>query len=247
MSYNVHSCIGTDGRLAPERIARVIARHAPDVVALQELDVGRSRSGGIDQAHRIATILEMDFHFHPAIHTELERYGDAVLTHLPMRLVKADILPGNNGRNEEPRGAIWVEIEADGHRLQLLNTHLGLLPGQRRVQVEALLGPEWLAHPDCRGAVVLCGDLNAGPKSPVCRRLQERLLDAQTAPRPGGRRPQPTFYGRVPLTRIDHVMIAPGLEVLDIEVPGSELCRLASDHLPLVAELRWPPAAAPGQ
>jgi hypothetical protein len=68
MTYNVHSCIGMDGKLSPERIARVIARYAPDVVALQELDVGRARTEGMDQAHRIAHYLAMDFHFHPAMH-----------------------------------------------------------------------------------------------------------------------------------------------------------------------------------
>src|SRR5690606_32470965 len=36
MTYNVHRCIGVDGKLSPERIARVIARHSPDIVVLQE-------------------------------------------------------------------------------------------------------------------------------------------------------------------------------------------------------------------
>lgn len=45
MTYNAHSCVGTDGKLSPERIAQVIASADPDVVALQELDVLQSRSG----------------------------------------------------------------------------------------------------------------------------------------------------------------------------------------------------------
>ena len=94
MTYNVHSCIGMDGKLDAERIARVIARARPDVVALQELDVGRSRTAGMDQAQLIARYLEMAFHFHPALHLEEERYGDAILTHLPHRLVKAGPLAG---------------------------------------------------------------------------------------------------------------------------------------------------------
>jgi hypothetical protein len=66
MSYNVHGCKGMDNRISTDRIARVIARYNPDVVALQELDAGRLRSFGIDQAHRIAGRLEMSFQFHPA-------------------------------------------------------------------------------------------------------------------------------------------------------------------------------------
>ncbi|MEW5966155.1 MAG: endonuclease/exonuclease/phosphatase family protein [Pseudomonadota bacterium] len=234
MTYNVHSCIGMDGKLSPERIARVIARAAPDIVALQELDAGRPRTGEVDQAHRIAHCLEMDFHFHPALHVEEERYGDAILSHLPMRLVRAGALPGLPGL--EPRGALWVAVECEGREVQVINTHLGLVPRERLRQVEALLGPEWLAHPDCRGPAILLGDLNAGPSSPVCRRLAGRLQDAQAAL--PGRRPRATFFGRLPLARIDHVFVGPGIEVADIEVPDSELVRLASDHLPLLAELR---------
>jgi endonuclease/exonuclease/phosphatase family metal-dependent hydrolase len=237
MTYNVHSCIGMDGKLAPERIARVIARNAPDVVALQELDVGRARTESMDQAHLIARYLEMDFHFHPAMHIEEERYGDAILTHLPMRLVKAGTLPGLPDKPRiEPRGALWVAIELHGIEYQVLNTHLGLLPRERRAQAEALLGPGWLGHPDCCGPVVLCGDFNALPSSPVCRQLRTRLDDAQIELE--SHRPRRTFSGRFPMARIDHVFVDPAIEVLDIEVPDTELARVASDHLPLIVELR---------
>jgi endonuclease/exonuclease/phosphatase family metal-dependent hydrolase len=243
MTYNVHSCIGMDGKLSPERIARVIARYAPDVVALQELDVGRARTEGMDQAHIIARCLEMDFHFHPAMHIEEERYGDAILSHLPMRLVKTGTLPGLPGRPQlEPRGALWVAIDVHGSELQVLNTHLGLLPKERRLQAEALLGPEWLGHPECSGSVVLCGDFNVLPASKVCRRLRTRLNDAQIELE--SHRPRPTFFGRFPTARIDHVFVDSGLTVTDIEVPGSELVRVASDHLPLIVELHLPESKA---
>jgi endonuclease/exonuclease/phosphatase family metal-dependent hydrolase len=238
MTYNVHTCIGMDGKLSPERIARVIARYAPDVVALQELDVGRMRTEGMDQAHLIAHYLEMDFHFHPAMHIEEERYGDAILTHLPMRLIKAGILPGLAERPRlEPRGALWVAIKLDGIEYQVLNTHLGLLPRERRVQAEALLGSDWLGHPECRGPVVLCGDFNALPSSPVCRQLRTRLPDAQLELE--SHKPRRTFFGRFPTARIDHIFVDPAIEVLDIEVPDTELARVASDHLPLITELRY--------
>lgn len=237
MTYNVHSCIGMDGKLAPERIARVIARYAPDVVALQELDVGRVRTKGMDQAHLIARYLEMDFHFHPAMHIEEERYGDAILTHLPMRLVKAGALPGLTDKPLlEPRGALWVAIELGGIEYHVMNTHLGLSPRERRVQAEALLGADWLGHPDCRGPVVLCGDFNALPSSRVCRQLRTHLHDAQIELKQ--HRPRRTFSGRFPAARIDYIFTEPAIEVLDIEVPDTELARVASDHLPLIAELR---------
>ncbi|MCW8128295.1 endonuclease/exonuclease/phosphatase family protein [Microbulbifer halophilus] len=246
MTYNVHSCRGIDGKLSPQRIARVIARYQPDVVALQELDVLRERSGGLDQAERLARLLAMDVHFHPALHLEEERYGDAILTHLPVRLIKKDILPGPpNGKSglfnpaaDEPRGAIWVEVEHEGQKLQIINTHLGLSKAERLRQVDALLGPEWLAHPHCSGPRLLMGDLNALPNSAECKRLGGHLRDAQVAA--PDHKPRGTFFSRMPQARIDYIYTSPDFRVERILVPGTELTRQASDHLPLIADIELP-------
>src|SRR6185295_86437 len=116
MTYNVHSCRGMDGRLSTDRIAKVIGYYDPDIVALQELDVGRSRTGDIDQAKVIARTLDMAHHFHPAFRLAEEQYGDAVLSHYPMKLVKAGGLPRlARAPYLEPRGALWVSIAANGN------------------------------------------------------------------------------------------------------------------------------------
>src|SRR4051794_7462009 len=116
LTYNVHSCRGLDGRVSPGRIAEVIAAARADIVALQELDVGRARSGGLDQAQAIARELGIDVHFHPARQVEGERYGDAILSALPFRLVKAGPLPEPPRRPPffETRGALWVSVELAG-------------------------------------------------------------------------------------------------------------------------------------
>ena len=239
MTYNVHACVGMDGKLDAERIARVIARARPDVVALQELDAGRARSFGMDQAHLIARYLAMEFHFHPALHIEGERYGDAILTHLPQRLISAAALPGLADKpNLEPRGALWIALDLHGRTVQIINTHLGLYPRERVVQVDALLGGDWLANERCQAPVILCGDFNALPSSPTCRRLGAQLRDAQTEAK--GHRPGATFSSRMPSMRIDHIFISPELKVSTIEIAHSELARVASDHLPLLAEIRIP-------
>ncbi len=237
MTYNVHSCVGMDGKLAPERIARVIAQHAPDIVALQELDVGRQRSNGVDQAALIAHHLEMKQVFHPTLHIEEERYGDAILTHLPMRLIKAEPLPSPGSRwPSEPRGALWVVVELDGIEIHVFNTHLGLTPHERKVQVEALTGPDWLADPACHTPVVLCGDFNALPRSSVCRELGKRLKDVKAGQ--AIKRRNGTFFGRFPFARIDHIFVGGDVIVDHIDIPKTTLTRLASDHLPLIADLR---------
>ena len=83
----------TDRRLDVGRIVAVIAAMQPDIVALQELDVGRARTGGVDQAHEIARRLDMACHFNAALQVEEEQYGDAILTSYPERLVKAGPCP----------------------------------------------------------------------------------------------------------------------------------------------------------
>jgi endonuclease/exonuclease/phosphatase family metal-dependent hydrolase len=150
-----------------------------------------------------------------------------------MRLVKAGPLPGAPRR--EPRGALWVAVEVGGSEIQVINTHLGLSAEERRRQVEALLGPEWLARSDCHDPIILCGDFNALPGSDVCRKIRGRLKDAQIAF--AERRPRGTFFGRFPMARIDYIFVSEAIEVSNVTIPATRNARVASDHLPLVVEL----------
>ena len=90
--------------------------------------------------------------------------------------------------------------------------------------------------------MIVCGDFNASPSSPVCRRLGGPLRDAQSEAQ--RHTPQCTFPSRFSSMRIDHIFVSPGLEVAGIEIPSSELARVASDHLPLLAEIRIPGPAS---
>lgn len=237
MTYNVHSCIGTDGKISPERIARVIARHEPDIVALQELDMGRERTRGVDQTHIIAQQLKMIYHFHPSLQVEDERYGNAVLSRYPMELIRAGRLSKKtNNKRVEPRGAIWVGINISGVKINLFNTHLGYLPREGRDQSKTLLGLEWLCHPACKGPVILCGDFNALPSSQVCRNIKEVLYDSQGELE--NHIPKATWFSRYPVGRIDHVFISPEIEVTQIKVSNTGLDKIASDHLPLIIDIK---------
>ncbi len=230
-----------DGRDAPARIAEVIAAHRPDIVALQELDVRRPRSGGIDQAEAVAGHLAMSgVHFHPALRLVEEEYGDAILTDLPCRLVRSGPLPGPP--RAETRGALWVSVEADGGDVQVVNTHLGLWPSERLAQAGALLGPDWLGDPRCAGPALLVGDFNATPRSAAYRRLAAALTDAQLAPGIGAR-PRPTFPSPFPMLRIDHVF-ARGVRIAAALADCGPLARIASDHLPLVVDFELAGGAA---
>ena len=241
MTYNVHRCVGVDRKLDVGRIAGVIAEHQPDIVCLQELDVGRARTGFVDQARSIADQLAMTYHFHAAIRIEAEQYGDAILTHLPERLVRSGPLPSVRGvPGLEPRGALWAAIEIDGVTLNVFNTHLGLVPREQRLQAAALVGEQWLGHPDCIGPTLLTGDFNVTSITRPYQTLARRLADCQ---RSLGLKPSvKTFPSSFPAIRIDHCFTSPDIVVTAVKAPFSPLARMASDHLPLIVdfEIRRP-------
>lgn len=233
LTYNIHSCVGTDRKLDPARIADVIAESKADIIALQEVDVGRGRTGGIDQAHMIASLLKMQASFHPALTVAEEQYGDAIISALPMSPAKAGPLP----RFGEPRGALAVDITLGDRKLRVINTHLGLRGRERVQQMTALLGPGWLGlRTGDDLPAVLCGDFNAIPPSAAYRLAVRTLKDAQ---RTGGRVARPTFPSKFPLMRLDHIFLTEGLEADGTAVLRNRLTRLASDHLPLIADLRF--------
>ena len=235
VTYNVHRCVGNDRRLDVGRIAQVLAALEPDIVALQELDVGRARTGRVDQAHEIARRLDMACHFNAALTVEEERYGDAILTRYPERLVQVGPLPGHPAiRQLEPRGALWVEVEIAGVTVQIVNTHLGLVPKEQQIQAAHLAGPAWLGHPHCRGAQILLGDFNATATSVVYRTFLKRLSAARTLAKV--KTPTATFPSPLPVLRIDHLFVSPEIRVADVFAPFSPLTRVASDHLPLVMD-----------
>ena len=238
MTYNVHGCKGRDRIILPQRIAEVIASGSPAIVALQELDVRRLRSDRFDQAELIARELGMNCHFAPAMRVMEEEFGDAILTALPMRLVKAGALPGLRVPVKlEPRGALWAEISIGDIRVQMLTTHLGLVRRERRLQAERLSGADWLSHPDCGDPAILAGDFNFLPRSRAYAHITSCLHDAQ---RRTTVRHAPTFPARYPCFRIDYVFVSNSIGVDRVEALQTATARIASDHLPLIADLRIP-------
>ena len=232
MTYNVHGCRGMDGRYSVRRIARVIASAHPDVVCLQELDQVRTRSGAVDQVHEIAALLETEYHFHPVVEVDDGRFGNAVLSHYPSTVVRSGALPRLPPMNLVERGALWVEVDVDGLKLQVLNTHLSIFRPERHLQVDALVR-DWLTDPRLRAPLLLAGDLNASLGSPSVRKIETVLRNISAR----GPAAHSTWSGRFPVRRIDHVFADAASRVLSIDVPRTRLSRVASDHLPLVVDL----------
>lgn len=237
MCYNIHSCIGIDGRIRPERVARVINHFDPDIVAVQEVDCHRPRTASHDQSHVICEHLRMHHVFHAMFEEKSERYGIAIFSKFPLEVVKSgyltDAIPA---KFREARGAIWVKLKVEGRgEFHFINTHFGLGKVERLTQVKEILGKDWLGAIPEDEPVILCGDLNSGPGSMVIKLLGTRLRDVQhLLP---GHRPKSTFTSIKPFRRIDHVFVSGHFKVESIDVPETSTARVASDHLPLCVEL----------
>jgi endonuclease/exonuclease/phosphatase family metal-dependent hydrolase len=236
-TYNVHGCVGIDWRRSELRIAEVIASLGVDVVGLQELNLRRPRSGVVDQAAVIAKQLGWNALFQPALQNPDEDLGDAIISRYPLRLVRAAELPGPSPWYcREPRVALWAEVETELGSIQVMNTHLGLGRTERRMQAQWLVGPDWLGGlpPDVR--LVMLGDLNCLPGSQPYRCLTSRLHDVRESmlakTRPG------TFPTYFPALEVDHIFVNDALHPVNVHVHRTMLTRIASDHFPLVAELR---------
>ena len=226
MSYNIRSARGSDNRVDLERIASVIAPFEPQIVALQEVDVGHARSGGVDQAHKLALRLEMSAHFAPCVERGCERYGIATLTSLAMVESRLVVLPALvHRRGSQPRRALVTRLTwpAHGHTLDMVNTHLSIVAAERPAQVAAIASE--LDADD----VVVAGDLNCMPWSRAYRALSGALRSATQGAR--------TWPARAPLFSIDHILYRGAFGVIEAGAWTPPNARRASDHLPVIAVL----------
>ncbi len=149
-----------------------------------------------------------------------------------MRLYRSGELPTLPKRGiKEKRGAIWLKLDIDGSEIEVFNTHLGLNRHERLAQAIALTGPEWLKHPECKGPVIFCGDLNATRWSGVYRIFRDVLADVHSGS---------TWPSMFPFMRLDYIFITPDIEVKVNMVVKNNITREASDHLPALATLEVP-------
>lgn len=236
LSYNVHSCVGGDGILSVERIAKVIAKSGADIVALQELDAGR-RIQGADQAAVIAAELEMHFHFHPVCGIDTQCFGNAILSAYPMRIVRAEMLPAlRKDSLLEPRGILWVEIDFHGKKIQVINTHLSIWGPELEIQMKYLLGPAVMGRLEIGQDFILCGDFNMTPDSKFYRQITSHLKEPKNL---SGKKIPNTWTGQWPVRRLDYIFTKEAIKSHWVHLPRTRLERYASDHLPIAADFEF--------
>lgn len=231
MTFNIHSARTAHGMVLDRVGAEIRAAH-PDVVLLQEVDRGMRRTRHVD----MPAVLGRATGLHPYFGGNVDRdggvYGTAVLTRFPAVSTANAHLPNRPGM--EQRGLLRVTMLVEGQQLTVYDTHLQQTSGAMRLtQMQAIK----TIVSRTTGAVVLGGDLNANPDSPVLGLARTFLDDAWTEVGEGNGY---TADERHPGHRIDYVLHNAWLTATSAEVRRSR----ASDHRSVVVDLDlWPNTA----
>src|SRR4051794_20462338 len=233
-----------DRQRSETRIAQVIGEMSVDIVALQELDMGRRRSGGADQTKIIAEQLGWHSHFYPAMRRDDEQYGNAIVSRYELTFRRAIELPGRPPFFcRENRAAIEVNVETDLGKIHIINTHLGLGWRERMVQTQLFTTAEWRAAIDAETPLILLGDFNSLRGSRPYLTINRHLRDVRELIR--ATKPIRTFPTRFPVLAVDHIFVNGAVQPLSLTVHRSPLARIASDHFPLIAEFVLSPHRCP--
>jgi endonuclease/exonuclease/phosphatase family metal-dependent hydrolase len=228
VTYNVHKCQGLDRLTLPGRIASVLKNLNPDIVALQEIVGAGPRGRG--QEEEIGEILRMRPLLEPALLLRGHPYGNALLSRFPIKNHAACDL---SQKNLEPRFCQRVDLLIDGHPVHLYNVHLGTSWKERERQAKQLAS--FLSDPSVKGPKILLGDFNEWFKGPATQTLCETFQSLDI--RPFLKWPK-TYPGFLPVFQIDQMYYKGPVQIVKVEAPRNWSTMIASDHMPLVAELK---------
>lgn len=233
-SYNIRSGIGTDGRFDLHRIGQVLREIQPDIVAVQECGDFRGNTDHEQHPELLAEMLGLHMAFGPNVIQNGRRYGNAILSRLPiLRSRNYDLTV----KRREPRGALRCDLDlGNGRQLHVFCLHLGLRVGERRAQEALLLSADILRDAVRPDPVIVCGDFNYWWSRPVPALVRRSIHDAALALRQSAR----TYHSRFPFLRLDRIFVDDGVRPLWIRPHRSALSARASDHLPLVMRFEAP-------
>jgi endonuclease/exonuclease/phosphatase family metal-dependent hydrolase len=234
-TYNIHKGRGIDGRTRIARIARVLAEIEPEIVALQEVVCHCGRELEYDQARYLGETLGYWISIGETRKHQGGVYGNVTLSkRKPRRSVSVDV--SVSGR--EPRGILRTDIMIGGKLVHVFNAHLGTGFFERRRQAIRLLEEDLLRALDIAGPRILLGDLNEWTRGQVSRALHEEFAGNDLRCHLKRRRSFPSF---APMLHLDHVYLDNHLEAQRAFFYSTPLSLVASDHLPLVADVRFIP------
>ncbi|MGK6324158.1 endonuclease/exonuclease/phosphatase family protein [Sphingomonas sp. DT-51] len=223
-SYNIRKAIGTDRRRNPERILQVLREIDADVIALQEADRRFGQRAAVLTPHLLEEHSDWRSVGLGMRATSMGWHGNAVLVRKSAEVLACQQihLPAL-----EPRGAVSVDVALGGTAVRVIGMHLDLSGLWRRRQAAAILSHA--AHHAPAAATVMMGDLNEWSRASGC--IGDFAREFQVADT------GPSFHARRPVARLDRIMVSRALRLTACGVHQSAAARVASDHLPIWAEI----------
>jgi endonuclease/exonuclease/phosphatase family metal-dependent hydrolase len=233
-TYNIHKCRGVDGRVHPERVALVLEEINADIVSLQEVVSHEGAAIADHQADYLAGRLGL---FGALGETRKHRggaYGNVTLSRWDFKLVRPiDITIGGC----EQRVALRTDIRMGGHILHMFNVHLGTAVRERRQQAIRLIDRDLLRAVDISGPRIVLGDFNEWVRGLVTKTLVAEFHLTDLHAHLTRARSYPAL---LPMLHLDHIYFDHHLKVEKAFYHRTRRSLIASDHLPLVADLVLP-------
>jgi endonuclease/exonuclease/phosphatase family metal-dependent hydrolase len=228
-TYNIHRCRGMDRRTVPSRIADVLRELDADVVALQEV-IG-SGPEGAGQAEEIGAALGMGWVMASVRHLRKHLFGNVVLSRLPIvHHAQYDL----SWRTCEDRACQRADLDLGaGELLHIYNVHLGTAVLERRYQARRLAS--YVHDHRITGPKIILGDFNEWMKGLATSTLSALFESIDIYAHLKRRR---TYPGIFPMVHLDHIYYEGHVEVRGVQLHRSRTALMASDHLPLAADLR---------
>ena len=227
-TYNIHKCVGRDGRHAPERVTAVLKELRADIIAVQEFDNRAKHKRPYIEPETLSLPLGMNCVAQPTMEDpEGGFHGNLLMSRHPISTIRHVDL-GRSGR--EIRRAILAMVELRERPVAVVATHLGLSMAGRRRQARVLIEAvrEFAEfHP-----VIVLGDFNEWLPVGGCHAILSRQFD-------GGARLS-TFPARTPMLPLDRIWVSDALRLSELRVHKTQMSEVASDHLPLVADVLVP-------
>jgi endonuclease/exonuclease/phosphatase family metal-dependent hydrolase len=229
VTYNIHRCRGIDRRTVPSRIADVLRELDADVVALQEV-VGAGPAGA-GQAEEIGAAVGMGWVMASVRHLRNHLFGNVVLSRLPIVHHAQYEL---SWRTCEPRACQRADLDLGADRLlHVYNVHLGTAVLERRYQARRLAA--YVHDRRIAGPKIILGDFNEWMKGLATSTLSSLFESIDIYAHLKRRR---TYPGIFPMVHLDHIYYEGRVEVRSVQLVRSRTALIASDHLPLAADLR---------
>ena len=237
ITYNIHRAIGVDRRFRPQRIVDILRHYDADVVMLQEVDEGAPRSRELNLAKELAEGAGYpSFALGHNVSLKRGRYGNATLSRFPiLRERNIDLSVAESWIR---RGCQHTTLELDGKggHLEVFNLHLGLSARERKKQIELLKRSAEFRDVDGDTPVLVAGDFNDWRSLLLPEFTNGLGFGCATERKRGPYRCIPTYPSFSPQGGLDRIYHRGPLELVSVHSCRMQVARVASDHLPIVAE-----------